>query len=398
MKTKVNRTVLVYLVLSAIYKAGIATIGGIYTNFLRSYGLGEFDVNMVNLVFFLTITICEIPTGLFADVFGRKRSFVASCFLFALSMFMYACSQTFLWFAISEVVAAIAATFASGAFKAWLVDMMKHHKHDTPLAKIFAWEQKISGVMCMVIVIFGSWLADFSMKMPWLLGGIIFLVSGFVAMKVMREEYFKRKVFSIKGGLENIATTAKKSFVELRVNRPFRFIIVVSAVQLFAVVGINMEWQKLFAGLAKTNAVLGVMMTAIQIAIILGSHCSGWLLKLTGNDEKKAVLASQIIIGVFITLTVVTSSMPIMVTMFLAHEMARGMFQPLKEAYMQNNIPSSERATLGSFDSMSGHFGGALGLFVSGILADLFGIPTTWMFAGISMIILSLFVAKNHRK
>ena len=395
---KINKIVLAYMVLSAIHKAGMATIGGIYTNFLRSFGLNEFEVNMVNVVYFLMITICEIPTGLFADVFGRKKSFVMSCLLFGLSMFMYAYSTTFVWFAASEAVGAVAMTFASGAFQAWFVDMMKHHKHDVSLTNIFAWEQKISGGVCMAVVIFGSWLADFSMKMPWILGGVIFLVCGIIAWKVMREEYFERKVFSIKSGLENISTTTKKSIVELKVNKPFRFIIVVSAVQLFAVVGINMEWQKLFAGLAETNAALGIMMSALQISIILGGHYSGWLLKLTKNDEKRAVLASQIIIGVFITLTVATSSLPIMVTMFLAHEIARGMFRPLKDAYMQNNIPSTERATLGSFDSMAGHFGGALGLVVSGLLADFVGIPATWMFAGISMIVLSLLVAKNHRK
>ena len=393
-----NNAVMLYLVLSAIYKAGIATIGGIYTNFLRSFGLNEFEVNMVNVVFFLMITICEIPTGLFADVFGRKKSFVVSCFLFSLSMFMYAFSQTFFWFAASEAVGAIAATFASGAFQAWLVDMMKHHKHDIPLAKVFSWEQKISGITGMAVVILASWLADFSMKIPWILGGVIFLICGIISMKVMREEYFIKKVFSVKGGLENVASTCKKSWRELQVNKPFRFIIVVSAVQLFAVVGVNMEWQKVFAGLAGTNAALGTMITAIQIAIIIGSYGSDWLLKLFKNDEKKAVLASQIIVGVFIALTVATSSLPIMVTMFLIHEAARGMFRPLKDAYMQKNIPSTERATLGSFDSMSGHFGGALGLVVSGLLADNFGITLGWIFAGITMIVITLFVSKNGRR
>jgi MFS family permease len=69
-------------------------------------------------------------------------------------------------------------------------------------------------------------------------------------------------------------------------------------------------------------------------------------------------------------------------SLFLLHEMGRGMLGPLKQAYLNNRIPSEQRATILSFDSMIGRSGAFLGLLGSGYLANRFGIPLTWFVSG----------------
>jgi len=108
-----------YYILSCLFSAaGTQIISAIYVTFLIKNGLNLLEVNLVNMTFFLTLFICEIPTGAFADIFGRKTSFVLACGLMGLSMFVYGASHTFVGFIIAEVIGGIAATFKSGAFQA----------------------------------------------------------------------------------------------------------------------------------------------------------------------------------------------------------------------------------------------------------------------------------------
>src|SRR3989344_7391935 len=103
----VKSTIRLYLLLKALSTLGISFISAVYVTFLLSKGLNLFEVNLVNAVFFTTLFLFEIPTGAFADIFGRKASVIAACLLFSLGMFVYAASGSFWAFALAEVTAAI---------------------------------------------------------------------------------------------------------------------------------------------------------------------------------------------------------------------------------------------------------------------------------------------------
>jgi len=107
---------------------------------------------------------------------------------------------------------------------------------------------------------------------------------------------------------------------------------------------------------------------------------------------------SQVIIGAGILFTVVFKSVPIALSMFFIHEMARGLFRPLKDVYLNDNIPSKERATLISFESISHHLGGMVGLVFSGFVAEKINIPTAWILSGGVLIVSTLLLLKNNVK
>lgn len=77
-------------------------------------------------------------------------------------------------------------------------------------------------------------------------------------------------------------------------------------------------------------------------------------------------------------------------------EIARGVFRPLKDVYLNDNIPSKERATLISFEATSHHIGGAGGLLVSGFLAEKLSIPVTWTFSGALLAGSGIWLWRNH--
>ena len=400
MKTEINsfnkRTIVQYITLTSLSNFARGAIMAIYVPFLLSCGLNLLQVGMVNFVFYSTLLICEIPTGAFADIFGRKSSFVISNLLIAVGGFMYSSSRTFWGFTASEAVLAIGSTFASGAFKAWLVNKLQHHGYTGSLNKIFSRTEIFSLIAGVIATLIGSQIADINIVLPFIWLGLISLITAIIAQLWLTEEYFVKKTFSIKLGFLAMKNTAVQSIEFGFKNKVVKFLLIISFIQIFAVQAINMQWSPYFLEYLQDKKFLGYLGAAVMLGVALGSFLSGKFLALVKN-EKKALILCQMMIGIG-TAIVTILPYPMGMTVFILHEIPRGMFKPLKEKFLQDNIPSHARATISSFEAVSPHFGGMIGLIVSGYVANKFGISSAWIMSGLLMLIMTAIVAKNGSK
>jgi MFS family permease len=80
------------------------------------------------------------------------------------------------------------------------------------------------------------------------------------------------------------------------------------------------------------------------------------------------------------------------------HEVGRGLFAPLRDAYVNDSIPEGERATLLSCGSLPSHFGAMIGLLISGAVALRFQVGPTWIASGAVMIVLTLVVSQIKKR
>lgn len=393
-----KKTINLYLLLAALSNFGPSFIAATYVTFLIARGLNLFEVNLVNFVFFTTLFLSEIPTGAIADVFGRKRSFVISCFLWAISFGLYPLMEAFAGFAFAEAIGAIGLTFATGAFQAWLKDKLEYHGSAESIGPILAKEQQIGKAAGIVAALIGAFLAGKNDTWPWLAGGSAMAITGLLAAILMKEEYFIKKKMSFKEGWQEIKTVIAKSFRYGRGNSTVKFILLTNFLLLIAVQAPNMQWQPFFGQFLPDKTSFGFIYTGISLAIILGSWLAPRLAK-RWPGEKRLMAGTQIAIGSGIILTALAASLPLALTAFLWHEIARGALKPITDAYLNDNIPSKERATLISFQGMAQHIGGMIGLVASGFLAEKFGIPATWVLSGGTLIIASfLLIRKNIRQ
>ncbi len=392
----IKKTIKQYLVLNAISSFAMGTIAAVYVTFLTSHGLNLFEVNMVNFVFFATLFICEIPTGAFADIFGRKTSFVLSCLILSAGTFIYAFSKSFWGFALAEFVSAIGKTFASGAFQAWLVDSLKHHGHTEPLNRVFSKVRVVGQSAGIISALIGASLADIRADLPWILMGVLELIAGITAFFWLKEDYFVKKKFSIRLGLSAMKETVQQSIEFGMKNKVVRFLLVAGIIQMFSVQAVNMQWQPYFVKYLVEKKLLGFLWVGMVVGIMIGSSLAGKLLCLVKN-EKAALIICQVLTGVGITLVTILP-FPVGIVMFILHEIPRGMYAPLKDKFLQDSIPSSARATITSFESISPHLGATIGLFTSGFLADKFGIQSAWVTSGLFLVVMTLLFSRNRSK
>ena len=394
----IQRTIRLYLLLEGLYVGSMSFIIATYVLFLLSRGLNLFEANLVNVVFMATLFFAEVPTGAIADTWGRKASFIAACILMGGGMFLYYASHSFWGFALAEAVAAVGGTCATGAFQAWLVDTLRHHGYEGSLDKVFTREQQVRQLATLGGAVAGTYLGSVDLALPWLAGGAMFMLTAGVASLTMREDYFERQRLTLKSGLASMRKTMTKSVRYGFKHSGVRFLLILGFALFFATQGPNMQWQPRFAGYISDKAMLGWFWVAMSLAMLLGASIAKWFLRQVQGEERHALLGAQILIGVCILLSGFWIALPMVLVFFLLHEVGRGMYRPLKDAYLNRDIPSRERATLISLEAMANHVGALLGLVVSGAVAEYVSIRAGWMISGSLLAASAVIGLRNGRK
>jgi len=358
-----------------------------YVLFLQHHGLNLFEVNLVNFCFFTTLFAFEIPTGAFADVFGRKPSFLMACVLWAVGLALYGYSTTLGWFIAAELILAIGATFFSGAFEAWYVDSIKYHGQESDLQTLLSYKEEMQRWVSIAGMIFGAVVAHFYLPLPWYLGSVTMVIAFFVALRMMREEYLQAPASTERVGLKQIRQTIRIGMDYGWKNPAVRFLVFTGTIHFFAMQPANMYWAPHFSTFTDSIIVIGIIRVMMQLGIILGARYSTRFAD-KFSDYRKAILVAQI----FVAITLSLSGLPWLAAslgLFLTHEVGRGVLAPIKSRYMHESIPSTVRATIISFESLFNHLGGAVGLLLAGVTAKYLGVQASWVIFGLILLIAS---------
>ncbi|WP_085505327.1 MFS transporter [Thalassobacillus devorans] len=147
-----------FLFLAKIF-GSIRFIAPVLTLFYFARGLDEAQILLVMTFFSIGVLIGEIPTGIFADRFGAKTSFLAGSLLgiasHALLLFAY---DPWIFF-ISSALTGLAATFFSGADEALIYESLvlsnEQHLMDKAMGRIGS----ATFLVSILVVIIGAFLA-----------------------------------------------------------------------------------------------------------------------------------------------------------------------------------------------------------------------------------------------
>ena len=114
MKLSMSRAERTYYLIFALYNFSWSFIGPMYALFLLSRGLDLFHMTAVPAVYWIVSFLFEVPTGAFADLAGRKTSFLLSCGIRMVAFGMYAYGDRFEHCIAAEFVDALGSTLANG--------------------------------------------------------------------------------------------------------------------------------------------------------------------------------------------------------------------------------------------------------------------------------------------
>lgn len=395
----INKTIRIYLAGSGGMFLAQSFFFATYQMFLLGQGLSYLEMNLVNLAYMLSAFIFEIPTGAYADVFGRRKSVIMGCLILSLSFLVYFLSDNFWLFILAEIIGALGSTFISGALEAWMVDQLKKDGYQGQLEKIYQKEGIVRLLAIMAGSLAGAWLGKYNLAWPWLASALSMLLLAGYIYRYLPEKNFQSA--HLKCDLSAISSVAKDSLNYGYRHRGIFYLMALSICLAMSFQAFNMYWPMVFSDYNLDIFALGLIFNGIAVFNFIGSQLTPRFARLIGQ-EKKALLISQIItVAGMMAASSALGYYPVL-SGFMLHEIGRGMFRPLKQAYLNRRIPDEKRATVLSFESMLRQLGAGLGLIISGLIADSFSLQITWvvsmLIAFVSLIVFSFLKNGDHGK
>lgn len=110
------------------FMMSIAFFAPIMTKFFTDYGrLTLFEMQLVQAWFQVWIVIAEIPSGAFADAFGRRTAMLVGTMMSILGLIVYSSIPELWVFLLGELLLAFGKSFLSGADSAMLRGILTQH-------------------------------------------------------------------------------------------------------------------------------------------------------------------------------------------------------------------------------------------------------------------------------
>lgn len=373
-----------YLLLTLLTTLAASFIWGINTLFLLDAGLSNAEAFTANAFFAAGSFIFEVPTGVVADTKGRRTSFLLGTVTLMASTILYLLMwQTHapLWgWAIASVLLGLGFTFFSGAVEAWLVDALSHAKYTGDLEPIFGRAQVVTGAAMLTGSVAGGFIAQITnLGVPYILRAAILGVAFVVALATMRDLGF-------------IPSRGKNIAAEVRAllggavdsgfrNPPIRWLMLSAPFQTGVGFYVFYAMQPHLLELYGDRTAFGI--AGLAAAVTAGAQIGGGLLVPTVRKlfrrRTDLLLWSAIISSGSIALVGLIDSFWAALGFFVGWAALFSLSSPVRQAFINNCIPSEQRATVLSFDALMGSSGGVVAQPVLGRVADASGYPFSYL-------------------
>ena len=387
-----QRIIRTYYAITGLFNLAMSLIWGIDTLFKMGAGLDIQQVLLTNAAFTLGSMVFEIPTGVVADTVGRRVSLLlclATRFVTTLLYVAIAWRGWGFWaFAWVSVFLGLGYTFYTGAVDAWLVDALKATGYTEPLEPVFARGQMFFGGGMLVGTIGGGLLGQIRLDIPYLVRAAIVVPLFVLAWRGMPELGFAPRALE----LRRVPAELRRVFVEglsYGLKHP-----VVRPVMLASLVGMSFmifgfySWQRYFLDLLGRNLVWvdGVISSLVGLSLIAGNALVAPLSRAV-RTRTGLLMVSVAAQSALVVACGLLTNFYVVVSLYLLYGVAIGLAMPVKQAYLNAHIPSAQRATIISLDSMFGSSGGVIGQSLWGAVARTRSIGVAWAWSGLTLLL-----------
>jgi MFS family permease len=387
-----NRVIRGYLVISGLFTLSASLIWGINTLFLLDAGLSIFEVFVANATFTAAMALFEVPTGVVADTLGRRVSFLLSVSTLAVGTLAYvgvaAIDGGLLLFCVAGVILGLGFTFYSGAVEAWLVDALKATGYQHELDGVFARAGVVAGAATLVGTVGGGLLGQIDLSLPYIGRAILVGAAFVVGFRTMHDIGFTPRALRLRGIAGEMLKVGRAGFTYGWRTRAMRLLVLHSFLSWGFFFWAWYAWQPYFLDLLGRDAiwVAGVIAALFSLAGIVGNM----LVKRVATPGRRRTTILLITSAGLSATMVATGAVQyfwVTVPVFLLGAVFAGVEEPVRQTYLHYSIPSSERATLVSFDNLIGSLGSIGGTTGLGYLSQERSVPAGFVVGGLATLL-----------
>lgn len=393
-----------YLLLLLGNTLATSFIWGINTIFLLDAGLSNLEAFAANAFFTGGMVLFEVPTGIVADTVGRRSSYLLGTLTLSASTLLYVllwqAEAPFWQWAVVSILLGLGYTFFSGAVEAWLVDALTATGYTGDMESVFGRGQIVTGAAMLTGSVAGGFIAQqTSLGVPFVLRGLVLILMFVVALRLMHDIGFTPE----RGGrpLAEMRKIASAT-IEYGWRVPAVKWLMVEAlftggVGFYGFYALQPYLLELY-GDPNAYQIAGLVAAIVAGAQILGGLAAPRFRRLFHRRTSALILIAGLsvltlgLIGIVESFWAVIGLIVVWGLLFAAS-------MPIRQAYLNGLIPSRQRATILSLDSLMDSSGGVWVQPVLGRAADVWGYaPSYLMGAAISAVALPfLFLSRRQR-
>ena len=341
----------------------------IWVVFLQDKGVSLTQIGLLEGFAWTLTAFMEVPTGAFADRWGRRGSVAAGATLYGIAMFLILADALSPVFLLGYALWNSSTAFVSGADTALLYDSLKSDARSADAARqsgrYAAIQQGSQGIASLA----GAALATIDITLCFTICGILAFAAAALALTMKEPPRTSEGEADYIGYWANLRTA-----VGVAARRPaVRALVVLNATILtIPLVVYYVLLQPYALGVGLPLAALGVVVICIQMSSVVAS----WLAhRTTARFQLARVVATAL--AVLIVATAILAVAPSIPTLAFVVAVASvpALLNPLLLSRLNDLIPSAQRATILSLGALLFELGLAVAMPLLLAFADRFGAP-----------------------
>lgn len=362
------------------FSTGILT--PVLTLVLCSYGASLSTVPVFLGIFAVTVMVLEVPSGVFADLKGRKNTFLMSHIFIWLSFFTIFMGNSPLFLAVGNVFLGMGRAFGSGSMEALEIDQYIEKNGKTHLPEINSLLAKLDNFGLAAGALLGGYLgyvdSDYSLNLISLLLAEAVLI--FMAVFFVKEERTERKKTE-----QNLLTGFSGMLKSIKASRILCAVCGMAAVLGFLLAAVETYWQPSIKLYLPENLtwLLGIVNCSAYLGGSIGNTAGMKILSKTGNTlsaKKRLYAAFRILLCLVPVLMAFCRTWYIFALVYALVYMVSGMAGLVENTLLHEAADSSFRASMMSLYSLLVR-GGSIGTsLLCGVLLQSGNLNLVWIF------------------
>lgn len=338
-------------------------------------GMSVFSITMLSNAFF------EVPTGVFSDIIGRKRTLVMGALMSLFSVVFYAVGGSFLILAIGGIIEGIARAFYSGNNEAFLIDTLAETNQQEEYAQylgttssMFQWALAISALL-------GGIFASISFSLVMWLSVIPAILGVLISLKMTEPKVHKDVT-------TNVYAHLSKALEYFKTNYQLRTLSLANIIG-YAQGEAGFQFRSAFVNTLWPLWAVGSAQMLSNIGAAISFHFSGKIIKKYKPFPILMVgkvygIASNIVATVYPTIF-----SPLLMS---SNSLSFGTYTVAMSSLLQKEYSQQQRSTMGSLNSLFGALAFAVVSFGLGFFADKIGpanaLLSLQVLAGVSLFLI----------
>lgn len=368
---------------------------GVWMIYLAVKGLSLMQLGLLESIFHVTSFLMEVPTGMIADIYGRKTSRILGRLFSVISVTILLTANNFYLFALSFIFSALSYNLESGAGDALVYDSLKELNNENEYMKIQGRQEVFFQIGQLTAYLVGGYLATKNYTVVFALSSIIGLISLIQAFSFTEPDI---KINNNKN--RNIIKSIKNQFTQsynvIKNNNKLSFLIIFCELLLTFTTSMFFYLQNYLKSNNYSEFKIGII---FAIASLLSAGMATQVYKLENCIKEKGILLLMPVVSVVCIWGIALTQYHYL--FFILMTIIESIIFVAVNDYINKQIPSENRATILSVASMIFSFFMIIIFPLMGRIGDVFSLKfafTLLAALGSLLVIINVYVVTRMKK